>query len=84
VQFNDILVQPHQPPASGPAEAASSGLWSGFNNVMISPFRKRIMVASLSNHRYSSFPTLRQTRFLKPYRTWLETLPSISLTTLKI
>jgi hypothetical protein len=35
VQFNDILVQPHQPPATGPGEAASSGLWSGFNNVCI-------------------------------------------------
>jgi hypothetical protein len=33
VPFNDILVQPHQPPTSGAAEASSSGIWSGFNNV---------------------------------------------------
>ncbi|KAM3589724.1 SPT3 Dosage dependent suppressor of Ty-induced promoter mutations-like protein [Umbelopsis sp. WA50703] len=46
VQFNDILVQPHQPPATGPGEAASSGLWSGFNNffsnVATNPFPQAI------------------------------------------
>jgi hypothetical protein len=34
VPFNDILVQPHQPPTTGPAEASSTGIWSGFNNVI--------------------------------------------------
>ncbi|KAG2185900.1 hypothetical protein INT43_002338 [Umbelopsis isabellina] len=46
VQFNDILVQPHQPPATGTGEAASSGLWSGFNNffsnVATNPFPQAI------------------------------------------
>jgi len=46
VPFNDILVQPHQPPASGPAEATTSGIWSGFNNffsnVATNPFPQAI------------------------------------------
>ncbi|CAO3689062.1 unnamed protein product [Umbelopsis vinacea] len=46
VPFNDILVQPHQPPTSGTAEASSSGIWSGFNNffsnVATNPFPQAI------------------------------------------
>ncbi|KAG2179600.1 hypothetical protein INT44_006448 [Umbelopsis vinacea] len=46
VPFNDILVQPHQPPTTGPTEASSTGIWSGFNNfltnVATNPFPQAI------------------------------------------